>query len=151
MIARTLLLASALTLGAFTLPAQAEVSLSIAIGVPPPPVLVEVVPRPRHGYVWAPGYWHWDHHRGHHWVEGRWLIARAGYYWIADRWDHVDYGHYRFEPGRWERAPHRVEYRYEQRHYDHYNWAHDGRGKHHMRGHRDHHGHGKHRGHRDRD
>jgi len=35
--------------------ARSNVDVSIAIG--PPPVIVEEVPPPRVGYVWAPGYW----------------------------------------------------------------------------------------------
>jgi WXXGXW repeat (2 copies) len=30
-----------------------------------PPPRNEVMPPPRHGYVWAPGHWEW---RGHHYV-----------------------------------------------------------------------------------
>lgn len=103
MIARTLLLASALVLGTAALPAQAGVSLSIEIGVPPPPLRVEAVPPPRHGYVWAPGYWRWDGRR-HVWIAGHWMVARAGYRWVPERWDDEGHHHYRFAAGHWEQA-----------------------------------------------
>ena len=41
----------------FTPPASAQVSFSLSVGTPPPPMRYEVVPAPRPGYVWAPGYW----------------------------------------------------------------------------------------------
>lgn len=37
--------------------ATAGVDVSVGIGVAPPPPRYEVVPPPRAGYVWAPGYW----------------------------------------------------------------------------------------------
>jgi WXXGXW repeat (2 copies) len=51
--------------------ATAQISLDVVIHTPPPPVRVEVVPAPRPGYVWAPGYWSWDSGR-HIWHEGYW-------------------------------------------------------------------------------
>ncbi len=38
-------------------PAFARVNLNFDVEVVPPPPRVEVVPEPRPGYVWAPGYW----------------------------------------------------------------------------------------------
>ncbi|WP_338034310.1 hypothetical protein [Komagataeibacter melaceti] len=38
---------------------------------PPPPPRYEVVPRPRRGYVWAPGRWVW-YQRGYVWRRGGW-------------------------------------------------------------------------------
>jgi hypothetical protein len=51
------LFASSVT--AFALPAAAEIYVNIA----PPAPRYEVVPAPRHGYVWAPGYWDWRGNR----------------------------------------------------------------------------------------
>ena len=55
---------------AMVTPAAAEVDLSVTIGTPPPPPRYEVIPAPRAGYVWAPGYWRWEGHR-HAWMPGR--------------------------------------------------------------------------------
>lgn len=44
--------------------AQAQVvGVDVRIGTPPPAPRYEVVPPPRHGYAWAPGYWAWNGHR----------------------------------------------------------------------------------------
>src|SRR5215467_13031408 len=64
-------------------PAFAGVNINIDIA--PPPARVEVVPPPRPGYVWAPGYWAWEG-RQHVWREGRWIVVRPGYYWVPERW-----------------------------------------------------------------
>ncbi len=95
------LMGSVLLLGAFSLPAQARVDVGIQIGVPPPPVQYEVVPGPRAGYVWAPGYWGWDGYR-HVWVRGRWIGARRGYHWEPEHWE-VRGPYHHFEQGHWER------------------------------------------------
>lgn len=42
-------------IGATALPALAAVYVDVA----PPSPREEVIPTPRHGYVWAPGYWDW--------------------------------------------------------------------------------------------
>jgi YXWGXW repeat-containing protein len=87
-------------------PAFARVDINLGIAVAPPPPQVEVIPAPRPGYVWAPGYWAWQGGR-HVWVAGRWIPVYRGYYWVPDRW--VEYPgprgsvYWRFEPGHWER------------------------------------------------
>ena len=80
-------------------PAHARVDLFL--NVAPPEPQVEVVPPPRSGYVWAPGFWEW---RGHHhvWVEGHWVRARVGYHWLPDRWDR-DGERWHYFRGHWER------------------------------------------------
>jgi WXXGXW repeat (2 copies) len=87
--------------------AVAAVNINIDIGVPPPVPRYEVVPPPRPGYVWAPGYWRWEGRR-HVWVAGNWMGARPGYYWVPPRWDPRD-GRHHFESGRWERNAERGE------------------------------------------
>lgn len=96
---RKLSLASLAVLSALAAtPAMARVDLFI--GVPPPVVREEVVPPPRHGWVWAPGFWEWRH--GHHmWVRGHWIREHRGHAWIADHWDR-DGDRYHFVPGHWE-------------------------------------------------
>jgi hypothetical protein len=97
-------LGACLAASAFAMPAAfARVDVAVQIGVPPPAPVVEYVPAPRYGYVWAPGYWAWYGNR-HVWVRGRYVIERPGYYWVADRW--VSRGPYwRYQAGYW--APHR--------------------------------------------
>ena len=94
---RTLTFALLAPLAAVSLAHAAAIDIEIA---PPAPRVVEVPP-PRHGYVWAPGYWAY---RGHHhvWVEGHWIRERPGWHWEPDHWvEH--HGHYRYEPGHWVR------------------------------------------------
>lgn len=83
------------------LPAQAmaQVGINLVIGNAPPPPRFEAVPAPRHGYVWAPGYWNWDGNR-HVWAGGHWESERNGAQyrhpeWVreGDRW--------RFNQGGW--------------------------------------------------
>ena len=73
----------------------------IDITVAPPAPQVEVVPPPRVGYVWAPGFWEW---RGgaHVWVPGRWMGERRGYHWVPDRWEQRGPRWHHAE-GHWER------------------------------------------------
>ena len=67
------------------------------LDVAPPAPRYEVVPAPRAGYVWQPGYWDWRGDR-HYWRKGYWVRERPGYYWHPSRWEQRD--------GRWymERA-----------------------------------------------
>ena len=60
----------------------------------------EVVPAPRAGYVWAPGYWNWHSNR-HVWAKGHWERERVGYYYHPHRWSQQQ-GWYH-QPGRWDR------------------------------------------------
>jgi hypothetical protein len=98
MLNRNLLLASLIALGVTSLPANARVDVDVRIAPPIP--RIEIVPPPRLGYVWAPGFWHWEG-RHHVWISGHWNQARPGHRWISERWSSHDRG-YRFEPGHWE-------------------------------------------------
>jgi WXXGXW repeat (2 copies) len=91
----------ALVAPAMVTPAAAEVDLSITIGTPPPAPRLEVIPAPRAGYVWAPGYWHWDGYH-HVWMAGRWMAERPGYHWQPDHWVQSN-GGWRHVPGYWDR------------------------------------------------
>lgn len=74
----------------------------VDIRVGPPAPRVEVVPAPRRGYVWAPGYWNWRGHR-HYWVGGNWVRARRGYVYNQPTW--VQEGdRWRFNRGAWARG-----------------------------------------------
>lgn len=83
-------------------PALAQVNLDIVIGVPPPPVVVEPVPPPRVGFLWAPGYWMWDGHR-HAWRGGHWEPQREGEFYAGAQWVETP-GGWRFVPAHWDQV-----------------------------------------------
>ncbi len=87
---------------ALVTPAAAQANLNISIGTPPPAPIYEVVPAPRAGYVWAPGYWRWEGSR-HVWTGGRWMAERPGYRWMPDRWAQEN-GRWRHYEGHWDRS-----------------------------------------------
>lgn len=101
--------------------ASAQISFSVNIGQEPPPVRYEPAPPPRSGYVWAPGFWDWDHHE-HVWVAGHWEPARAGYLYAPAEWRHEG-GEWRLYRGGW-----REDVRH--RHHDRDDDDDDGRGWH---------------------
>jgi len=72
----------------------------VEVAVRPPEPRVVVVPAPRRGYVWAPGYWRWNG-RNHVWVDGRWMRERRGYHWEPAHWEEHR-GRWSFEEGHWE-------------------------------------------------
>ncbi len=74
----------AATLG-LALPAAARGHVDFFVNVAPPPVRYEVVPAPRVGRAWVPGYWEWRG-RGHVWVAGHYVAQRPGYYYEQPRW-----------------------------------------------------------------
>ncbi|HBD33957.1 MAG TPA: hypothetical protein DC084_10210 [Cupriavidus sp.] len=85
--------------------AMAQVSINIGIGVPPPAPVYEVVPPPRVGYVWSPGYWDWDDHgHKHAWKKGHWVSERPGYVYEQPRWVRASNG-WVLQPERWNRGP----------------------------------------------
>lgn len=92
-------LAAALLLGSAA-PSFAGIGIDVRIAPPPPPAVV--IPAPRAGFVWAPGYWQWNGGR-HVWIEGRWLRARPGFHWVPEHWV-ARRGHYRFVAGHWARG-----------------------------------------------
>ncbi len=102
---RALVAASFMTLGiaagGMFSPDPVSAGVSVDITVAPPAPRVEVVPAPRPGYVWAPGFWEWRGHE-HVWVSGHWMAERHGYHWVPDRWEQhgAQWHHY---PGHWER------------------------------------------------
>jgi len=80
---------------------HAVAAVGIDIDVRPPPDRVVVVPAPRRGYVWAPGYWRWNG-RDHVWAEGHWVRERRGYHWVPAHWEGRG-NRWHFEEGHWER------------------------------------------------
>lgn len=102
---KNLLLAVALAVAGagavYTAPAEARVSVSIYAPVGPPPLRVETVPPSRRGYVWAPGYWSWGHHKRYDWQRGRWVRERRGYHYASPRWEQNG-DRWRYYSGRWD-------------------------------------------------
>src|SRR5438876_12419861 len=84
--------------GSDSIPAAAHARVDFYVNVAPPPVPVEVVPAPRYGHVWVPGYWDWRYAR-HYWVPGHWRHARHGYYYAPARWVERDGRWYYARPG----------------------------------------------------
>ncbi len=105
------------TLAGVGLPAVADAAVGVYLNVAPPPPRAEIVPAPRRGYVWVPGYWDVRGHR-HVWRAGYWEVARRGYnyappVWVqrGERWQ-LDRGGWRRGdrdgdgvPNRFDRAP----------------------------------------------
>ena len=91
------------TLGAVTtpLPSVAASRVDIQLNFGPPPPRFEVVPAPRRGYIWSPGYWAWDGYR-HVWVVGHWEPFRPGYAYYAPGWVQRD-GRWHYRSSRWDR------------------------------------------------
>lgn len=94
------LLAAAFGAAAIPVAARTEVGVQLNFG-PPPPYQYEVIPEPRVGFVWAPGYWDW---RGdqHVWIAGNWVRERRGYVYEPHRWVEHE-GRWRLERGHWDR------------------------------------------------
>jgi hypothetical protein len=99
----TLLAVAAIFAPAAITPAAAKVGVNISIGTPPPAPIYEAVPAPRVGYVWAPGFWHWEHER-HVWAPGHWIEGRPGHHWVADHWIEGPHGGWHHEAGHWDRG-----------------------------------------------
>lgn len=98
---RGTLLCIALGTSAMALPGMSQARVNVDIDIAPPAARVEVVPAPRVGFIWAPGYWAWSGHR-HVWVAGHWNHARRGEHWVADRWEQRGAKWHR-DAGHWER------------------------------------------------
>jgi hypothetical protein len=67
----------------------------------PPEMRVEAVPAPRHGYVWAPGYWNYRGNQ-HVWAKGTWVRERPGYAYHSPKWVEHD-GRWSQERAHWAR------------------------------------------------
>jgi WXXGXW repeat (2 copies) len=96
---KLLLAAIAVTTLAGVAPAFADVDFWVNSAPPEP--RHEVMPAPRHGYVWEPGFY--DYRHGHYrWVPGHWERERRGMYYHPSHWVHRD-GRWTLERGRWDR------------------------------------------------
>jgi hypothetical protein len=84
--------------GAAFVPLQAMAD-TIIVRMAPPAPRHEVVPPPRHGYAWVPGYWNWNGHR-YVWSRGHWERERVGYVYHQPEWVQ-DGRRWRFNRGGW--------------------------------------------------
>ena len=91
----------AATMGLSAIPAT-SVAADVYFRVAPPAPRVEVVPAPRSGYLWAPGYWDARGSR-HRWVRGHWERERRGYRFSEPRWVERD-NRWHLERPRWQRG-----------------------------------------------
>jgi hypothetical protein len=82
--------------------ANAASDFSVSVNVGPPAVVYEAAPAPRVGYVWAQGYWDYDHGK-HVWRKGHWEHERHGERWVDGRWQEHE-GHWVLNRGHWERG-----------------------------------------------
>ena len=105
------MVASAIVASASSKPVRADTDVYLNFG--PPAVRYEAIPAPRHGYVWAPGYYRWEGGR-HIWTPGRWMAERVGYRWVPDRWEQGSNG-WSYVAGRWDRNGNGIPDRYERR------------------------------------
>ena len=90
------------SLAAASIPIASSAAVGVYFDVAPPAPRVEVIPAPRHGYVWVPGYWDAPGHR-HVWIRGHWERERRGYRYIEPRWVERDHRWY-LERGGWRRG-----------------------------------------------
>jgi hypothetical protein len=86
----------------FTASARTNIDFDIFIGNPPPPARHEVIPAPRAGNVWIPGFWDWNGRR-HTWVRGHWERARTGYVYEKPQWQQTDRG-WHLARGEWKQG-----------------------------------------------
>jgi hypothetical protein len=93
---------AAALVGLAAIPAAARSNVELFVNVAPPPVRYEVVPAPRAGRVWAPGFWEWRHGR-HFWVAGHWMRERRGYTYRPAGWAYEG-GRWGYRPGIWVRG-----------------------------------------------
>ena len=98
---RRLVVASMLVAGTSALAPVASARVDVGVVIAPPEPRVEVVPAPRPGYVWAPGYYQWNGHR-HNWHNGYWVRAQPGRHWVAHNWEQRG-DHWYFHGGHWDR------------------------------------------------
>jgi hypothetical protein len=98
---RKLLLSALLASSFAVIPMQASADVGIFLNTAPPAPRVEVVPAPRRGYTWAPGYWDYRGNK-HAWTKGHWEKDRPGMAWQPSRWEQRD-GKWALQRGRWDK------------------------------------------------
>src|SRR5436309_1317006 len=90
------------SMGIASIPLTTSAAVDVYFNAAPPAQRVEVVPAPRRGYVWAPGYWNLKRDR-HVWTAGHYERERKGYHYAEPRWTQRD-NRWQLERGRWARG-----------------------------------------------
>ena len=101
MIIRNWILGSMLTAAAIAIPAAAQARVvEYEVDIAPPAPRVEVVPAPREGYIYEPGYWAYDG-RQYVWRDGEFVARREGHHWVPHAMErHGE--HWVFRSGHWD-------------------------------------------------
>jgi hypothetical protein len=77
--------------------------LALRRRIAPPAPRVVIVPAPRPGRIWAPGYWRWTG-GAYVWIDGAWIVERPGFVYAPSHWARFP-GGWRFIAGGWARRP----------------------------------------------
>ena len=101
MLMKKVLVSALFAIGAVAIPLPSMADVDVNLGFGPPAAVVEVVPGPRQGYVWSPGYYNYENNR-HVWVKGESVREREGYTYQPNRWVEHD-GRWNLERSRWDR------------------------------------------------
>ena len=87
-------------IGAVAMPLPSLADVAVFVDRAPPAAQVEIVPGPRQGYVWSPGYYNYENDR-HVWVKGESVRERDGYSYQPTRWVERD-GRWNLERSHWD-------------------------------------------------
>ncbi len=90
------------SLGGISAPLTASAEVAIYFNSAPPAARYEVVPAPRNGYVWAPGYWNAKNNK-HVWQNGHWERNRKGYHYNQSTWVQHD-NRWQLQGGSWSQG-----------------------------------------------
>jgi hypothetical protein len=78
----------------------AVVTAVIVSALEPPAPRVVIVPAPREGYAWQPGYWTRQDDQWF-WVDGSWVAQRPQQQWVPTHWEQSNDGSWRLIQGQW--------------------------------------------------
>jgi hypothetical protein len=86
--------------GGYNLLEAAVVTAVIVSAVAPPPPQVVIVPEPRVGYVWQPGYWTRQNDQWV-WFDGTWVQQRPSGHYEPTHWVQQPDGSWQLYQGQW--------------------------------------------------
>jgi WXXGXW repeat (2 copies) len=91
------------SLGGLSVPIVASAEVGVFFNIAPPENRIEVVPAPRHGYLWSPGYWNAKGNNHHAWQAGHWERERAGSHFVQPGWTQHD-NRWQLNRGHWDKG-----------------------------------------------
>jgi len=98
---RNWILGSMLTAAAIATPAVTQArTVEYEINIAPPAPRVDVVPAPREGFIYEPGYWGYDG-RQYVWVDGQFIARREGHTYTPHVFERRG-EHWMFRGGHWD-------------------------------------------------